>query len=57
MEKIQSAGYLKIWTLSADSNEYERYERLLEASNKHHLNVSKINSCLRYQQLPALKSS
>ena len=37
MEKIQSEGHLKIWTLSADSNEYERYERLLEASNKHHL--------------------
>ena len=57
MEKIQSEGHLKIWTLSADSNEYERYERLLEASNKHHLNVSTINSCLRSQNLSELRSS
>ena len=57
MEKIQSEGHLKIWTLSADSNEYERYERLLEGSNKHHLNVSTINSCLRSQNLSELRNS
>ena len=57
MEKIQSEGHLKIWTLSADSNEYERYERLLEASNKHHLSVSKLNACLRDQHLSSLGSS
>ncbi len=49
MDKIKSEGHLKIWTLSADSNEYERYERLLEASNKHHLSVSSINSSLLSQ--------
>lgn len=47
MKKIKGAGHLKIWSLSADSNEYERYERLLEASNKYHLSTEMMNSALQ----------
>lgn len=57
MDKIKSEGHLKIWTLSADSNEYERYERLLEASNKHHLSVSTLNECLLSQGKKGLQGS
>lgn len=46
MKKIKEQGHCRIWSLSSDSNEYERYERLLEGSGKHHLDVEQMNIAL-----------
>jgi len=43
---MKDAGHCRIWSLSSDSNEYERYERLLEGANKHHLRVEDVNKVL-----------
>ena len=51
---MQSAGHCKIWTLSENQNEYERFERFLSGENKHHVNVSEINAALLEQSLTKL---
>lgn len=57
MDKIRISGHLKIWTLSSDSNEYERYARLLNGSAKHSLSAEQLNSSLLAQGSSALAGS
>lgn len=52
---MRTAGHCKIWTLSEDQNEYERFERLLSGSGTHHLDVPGINQVLLEQSLDQLR--
>jgi hypothetical protein len=55
MDKIRVEKHLQIWTLSADRNEYEGYERLLEETDKHHISAGQLNASLLSQGSVSLK--
>lgn len=51
---MYSQGGCKIWTLSEDQNEYERFSRLLTGENRHSLSVDGVNEALLSQGLSSL---
>lgn len=53
-EKMQSERKCKIWTLSEDQNEYERFNRLLRGDHVQSLSVGGINAALRAQGIDQL---
>lgn len=55
--KIVEKNNTQIWTLAADSNEYERFKGLLDGSGKHGLSVEALNKALLSNSIAELKGS
>lgn len=53
--KLVEKNHTQIWTLAADSNEYERFKGLLDGSGKNGLSVGALNQALMSNGVAELK--